>query len=157
MEFVKGIKISECEDLRAAGFDTPSSGRVFIRAIIKQVLIDGFFHGDPHPGNVLADPAVEADRLPGLRARRAARTAASGSTSSACIYAIKEVDIEGIADGLLALGKPTATSTKPEFRADIDRLARQYLVYGKVTSVGERDRAVPGRRLQQRPACSTAS
>ena len=31
-------------------------GTVFIRAIIKQVLVDGFFHGDPHPGNILADP-----------------------------------------------------------------------------------------------------
>ena len=56
MEFVHGIKISKADDLRAAGFDTTALGTVFIRAIIKQVLVDGFFHGDPHPGNILADP-----------------------------------------------------------------------------------------------------
>ena len=56
MEFVNGIKISKADELRAAGFDTAELGTVFIRAIIKQVLVDGFFHGDPHPGNILADP-----------------------------------------------------------------------------------------------------
>ena len=56
MEFVNGIKISKADELRAAGFDTAELGTVFIRSIIKQVLIDGFFHGDPHPGNILADP-----------------------------------------------------------------------------------------------------
>ena len=59
MEFVKGIKISKSDELREAGFDTAELGRVFLRAIIKQVLIDGFFHGDPHPGNVLVDPTSD--------------------------------------------------------------------------------------------------
>ena len=56
MEFVKGIKISKADELREVGFDTTELGTVFIRAIIKQVLVDGFFHGDPHPGNILGDP-----------------------------------------------------------------------------------------------------
>ena len=43
--------------LRDAGLDPSQLGATFMRAIIKQVLIDGFFHGDPHPGNVLVDPA----------------------------------------------------------------------------------------------------
>src|SRR4029450_11938965 len=58
MEFVKGIKISKADELRAAGFDTTELGTVFIRSMIKQVLVDGFFHGDPHPGNVLGDPGT---------------------------------------------------------------------------------------------------
>ena len=56
MEYVKGIKISNSETVREAGFDTDVLGDVFIRAVIKQVLIDGFFHGDPHPGNLMAVP-----------------------------------------------------------------------------------------------------
>ena len=73
MEFVKGIKISKADELRAAGFDTTELGTVFIRAIIKQVLVDGFFHGDPHPGNILGDPETQPDRVPGPRPRRPAR------------------------------------------------------------------------------------
>ncbi|HYJ79344.1 MAG TPA: AarF/UbiB family protein, partial [Longimicrobiaceae bacterium] len=52
MEFVHGIKIADPEPLRDAGLDPSQLGATFMRAIIKQVLIDGFFHADPHPGNV---------------------------------------------------------------------------------------------------------
>ena len=54
------------------------------------------------------------------------------------IYAVKEIDIPGIADGLLALGTPTTGFDEAQFRADIDRLARQYLVYGGVHVDGRR-------------------
>ena len=135
MEFVKGIKISKADALREAGFDTTELGTVFIRSIIKQVLIDGFFHGDPHPGNILADPIskqiifLDLGLIGQLNSQQ--RVDLLG-----LIYAIKEVDIPGIGDGLMALGKPTQTFDEPAFRDDIDRLARQYLIYGKADSLG---------------------
>ncbi len=135
MEFVKGIKISKVDELQAAGLDTAALGSVFIRAIIKQVLIDGFFHGDPHPGNVLADP--EANTIVFLdlglvgQLDRQQRLDLLG-----LIFAIRGVDIPGIADGLLALGKPMPGFNEVGFRNDIDRLARQYLIYGKADSLG---------------------
>ena len=49
MEFVHGIKIADPDGLRDAGLDPSQLGATFMRAIIKQVLIDGFFHADPHP------------------------------------------------------------------------------------------------------------
>jgi ubiquinone biosynthesis protein len=136
MEFVKGIKISKAEQLREAGFDTTELGTVFIRSIIKQVLVDGFFHGDPHPGNILADPIskqiifLDLGLVGQLNPQQ--RVDLLG-----LIYSIKEVDIAGIGDGLIALGKPTPTFNEPGFRSDIDRLARQYLIYGKASSFGD--------------------
>jgi ubiquinone biosynthesis protein len=135
MEFVNGIKLSKVELLREAGFDTSALGTVFIRAIIKQVLVDGFFHGDPHPGNILADPSskqivfLDMGLVGQLNAQQ--RVDLLG-----LIYSIKEVDIQGIGDGLLALGKPSRTFDEAGYRADIDRLARQYLIYGKADSLG---------------------
>jgi len=135
MEFVQGIKISRADDLRAAGFDTTELGTVFIRSMIKQVLVDGFFHGDPHPGNVLGDPQTRRIVFLDLglvgQLNQAQRIDLLG-----LIYAIKEIDIGGIGDGLIALGKPTATFDEAGFRSDIDRLAHQYLIYGKATSLG---------------------
>jgi ubiquinone biosynthesis protein len=136
MEFVRGIKISRADELREAGFDTTELGTVFIRSIIKQVLVDGFFHGDPHPGNILADPKsrqiifLDLGLVGQLNAQQ--RVDLLG-----LIYSIKEIDIPGIGDGLLALGKPTPAFDEAGFRGDIDRLARQYLVYGKASSLGD--------------------
>jgi ubiquinone biosynthesis protein len=136
MEFVHGIKISKADELRAAGFDTTALGTVFIRSIIKQVLVDGFFHGDPHPGNILADPKskqlifLDLGLVGQLNAQQ--RVDLLG-----LIYSIKEIDITGIGDGLMALGKPTHEFDEAGFRDDIDRLARQYLIYGKESSLGD--------------------
>jgi ubiquinone biosynthesis protein len=135
MEFVNGIKISKADELRAAGFDTEALGTIFIRSIIKQVLIDGFFHGDPHPGNILADP--ESKQLIFLDLGLVGQLSAQQRIDLlGLIYSIKDVDIPGIGDGLLALGKPTRQFDEAGYRGDIDRLARQYLIYGKADSLG---------------------
>jgi ubiquinone biosynthesis protein len=135
MEFIRGIKLSDADALREAGFDTEALGARFIRSVIKQVLIDGFFHGDPHPGNLLADP--ERRKLIFLDLGLVGELNATQRVDLlGLIYAVREVDIQGIADGLLALGKPTAQFNESRFRAEIDRLARQYLVYGEADSFG---------------------
>jgi ubiquinone biosynthesis protein len=55
MGFVRGVKISDVAALDAAGIDREALAHTFLRAIIKQILIDGFFHADPHPGNIFVD------------------------------------------------------------------------------------------------------
>jgi ubiquinone biosynthesis protein len=134
-QFVGGIKISKSEVLREAGFETDDLGSVFIRAFIKQVLIDGFFHGDPHPGNLLADPADK--RLYFIDMGLVGQLSSAQRVNLlGLIYALKDVDIPGIADGFIALGTPSKQFDEAQFRSDVDRLARQYLVYGGVTSIG---------------------
>jgi len=55
MEFVNGVKITDIERIRGAGLDLDMLSTRLMEAAVKQLLIDGFFHGDPHPGNVLVD------------------------------------------------------------------------------------------------------
>ena len=55
MEFIPGVKINDVEKLDEAGIDRESLAREFVQAMIKQALFDGFFHADPHPGNVLVN------------------------------------------------------------------------------------------------------
>lgn len=55
MELVKGVKISNVAAIKEAGIDCHALGTVFVQAMMKQALFDGFFHADPHPGNVLVD------------------------------------------------------------------------------------------------------
>lgn len=136
MEFIRGIKISDVDAIEAAGMDTRLLGSRFIRAIIKQVLIDGFFHGDPHPGNVLVVP--ETGRIVFLDLGLVGRLDRQQRLDLlSLIYAVREVDIPSIADGLLALGSTGPSFDEARFRDDIDRLAHQYLVYGHASSLGE--------------------
>jgi ubiquinone biosynthesis protein len=54
-EFVRGVKITNIQAIANAGLDRQLLAQTFVKAIVKQVIYDGFFHGDPHPGNVLVD------------------------------------------------------------------------------------------------------
>ena len=57
LEYLPGIKISHYEALDAAGIDRKSIAQKGAEAYLQQLLNDGFFHADPHPGNI----AVSAD------------------------------------------------------------------------------------------------
>lgn len=142
-EFVKGIKISDVERLRAAGLDTTHLGGVFIRAMIKQVLVDGFFHGDPHPGNVLVDPDTGRIVFLDFGLIGELRTD-QRMTLIQLLFALKGADSGGIADALLGLGTRGPGFDERRFRNDIDRMTRQYLIYGSVDSLGEGLSAVLG-------------
>jgi ubiquinone biosynthesis protein len=56
MEFIAGAKVSNVAALDAAGVDRKELADRFIKAMIRQILIEGFFHADPHPGNVFVVP-----------------------------------------------------------------------------------------------------
>jgi ubiquinone biosynthesis protein len=56
MEYIEGIKVNDFEKLRAAGYDLKAIARYGADALLKQVLVHGLFHGDPHPGNVFIMP-----------------------------------------------------------------------------------------------------
>ncbi|HZH32856.1 MAG TPA: AarF/ABC1/UbiB kinase family protein [Pyrinomonadaceae bacterium] len=53
MEFIRGTKVVDIEALRARRISPVKVNRLLIRTYLKQLLEDGFFHADPHPGNLL--------------------------------------------------------------------------------------------------------
>ncbi|HEX9024252.1 MAG TPA: AarF/UbiB family protein, partial [Geobacteraceae bacterium] len=56
LEYIDGIKVSDLGKLEQAGLDRRLIGRRGADAFLKMVLVHGFFHGDPHPGNVMILP-----------------------------------------------------------------------------------------------------
>ena len=56
LEYLPGIKISHYEALEAAGVDRKIVARQGAEAYLHQLLNDGFFHADPHPGNIAVSP-----------------------------------------------------------------------------------------------------
>ncbi len=53
LEFVRGTKVTDVEQLRARRISAVKVNRLLVRTYLKQLLEDGFFHADPHPGNLL--------------------------------------------------------------------------------------------------------
>ena len=51
-EFITGTKVSEMETLIASGCDTVALAQKGVKLIFEQLFIHGFFHADPHPGNI---------------------------------------------------------------------------------------------------------
>ncbi|CAN6238417.1 unnamed protein product [Urochloa humidicola] len=62
MEYVPGIKINRIKQLDELGVDRKRLGRYAVESYLEQILSHGFFHADPHPGNIAVDD-VNGGRL----------------------------------------------------------------------------------------------
>lgn len=76
MQYVHGKKITDLNPLARMEFDGDALAEELFRAYLQQILIDGFFHADPHPGNVfltddyriaLIDLGMVGKVMPGLQ------------------------------------------------------------------------------------------
>ena len=56
LEYLPGIKISHYDAIEAAGLDRKILARLGAKAYLQQILDGGFFHADPHPGNIAVSP-----------------------------------------------------------------------------------------------------
>ncbi|HEX3409008.1 MAG TPA: AarF/UbiB family protein [Candidatus Binataceae bacterium] len=53
MELVEGLRVTDVEGLERAGIDKHAVAQKLIEMFTQQILRDGFFHADPHPGNIM--------------------------------------------------------------------------------------------------------
>ncbi len=56
MEFIHGTKVTDLEEQARLNISPARVNRLLIKTYLKQLLEDGFFHADPHPGNLLVMP-----------------------------------------------------------------------------------------------------
>ncbi|PZV27177.1 MAG: hypothetical protein DCF12_05630 [Snowella sp.] len=54
LEWINGFKLTDTESIRAAGIDPNEIVRIGVTSGLRQLLEHGFFHADPHPGNLFA-------------------------------------------------------------------------------------------------------
>jgi predicted unusual protein kinase regulating ubiquinone biosynthesis (AarF/ABC1/UbiB family) len=116
MELVEGRKVTELGPLPRLELDGSALADELFRAYLQQILVDGRFHADPHPGNVL----VTADgRLALLDLGLVGRVGPQlQDRLLRLVLAVAEGEPEEAADGLVALGE-----TRPD--SQLDRLRRE--------------------------------
>ena len=62
LEWIDGIKINDYEALEAAGIDRLEVANRTVQAYFHQFFDEGFFHADPHPGNIFVKPGISSDQ-----------------------------------------------------------------------------------------------
>jgi ubiquinone biosynthesis protein len=124
MDYIHGKKITDLSPLRLMEIDGPSLARELFRAYLKQILLDGFVHADPHPGNVfltddnqiaLLDLGMVARLLPGFR-----------DNVLRLLLAISEGRGEEAAEVTIRTGEPKDRFDKIEFTKRIGELVAEH-------------------------------
>ncbi|HEV7843184.1 MAG TPA: AarF/ABC1/UbiB kinase family protein [Pyrinomonadaceae bacterium] len=101
MEFIRGTKVVDIEALRARRISPVKVNRLLVRTYLKQLLEDGFFHADPHPGNLLV---MDSGRLAffdfGMTGKITPRLQAQMINA---FFHVVERDVHGLAQDLIDL------------------------------------------------------
>ncbi|MFW6030740.1 MAG: ABC1 kinase family protein, partial [Halanaerobiales bacterium] len=124
LEEIKGIKLSEIDSPDQLDFAADKLAEFGAKSFMKQVLIDGFFHADPHPGNIfLVDGKYLAFIDFGLMGQL---TEEDRDKLSILFIAILKQDVNIISDMLLELGEFEEELNQRRFRLEIQDLLNRY-------------------------------
>jgi ubiquinone biosynthesis protein len=135
MDFVDARKVTDVGPLGLLELDGVELSNQLFKAYLTQILVNGFFHADPHPGNVL----LAADqRLVLLDLGMVARITPSMQEHLVrLLMAVGEGRVEETAQATLAIGEPRRGFDRKQFRNRIsDLLARVEDVAAGTTQVG---------------------
>lgn len=123
MDYIGGRKITKLGPLALLEMDGEGLAEELFRAYLKQILVDGFFHADPHPGNIfltddgriaLLDLGMTARLGPSLQERLLK-----------LLLAISEGQSEKAADAAIQMGEPRESFDELQFRRRIGEVVAQ--------------------------------
>ena len=130
MEFIRGVKISDLAAIDGAGIDRKVLATNTLRALIKQLMIDGFFHADPHPGNLLVNlqtgdvTFIDTGMMGELEL-------AQRLSLIQLLIALQSRDIDGTAAMLKSLSNPFLDNIDEKaYRKDFQRTLGPYMIGG---------------------------
>ncbi|MFA6033967.1 MAG: AarF/ABC1/UbiB kinase family protein [Myxococcota bacterium] len=121
MEFIEGIKITDAGE----GYNRETLAVNLLEASFKQVFEDGFFHADPHPGNILALPDNRVALLDFGQVGELTKTQKELLTSLALAIALK--DSESIARLIHRAARSDKRVRLARLRVDIENLLDKYI------------------------------
>ncbi|HXG65507.1 MAG TPA: AarF/ABC1/UbiB kinase family protein [Blastocatellia bacterium] len=126
MEFIEGLKVTDVEGLRFAGHDPHEVVKLLARTYLKQLLEDGFFHADPHPGNlrVMGDGRLAFFDF-GMVGRLSMELQ---SKLINAFFHVVERDVHGLVDDMVRLGFiQLSPEQERQFKPIIEGLFDRYL------------------------------
>lgn len=124
MEFVEGTKLIEEKKLDEQGYNRKILAERVVQAIFHQILIAGFFHGDPHPGNILALPEEVIVFMDfGMVGRL---TPEMKYHFASFVIAMMHQNTDEVIKAITRMGLVPEDVNMQQLRADVDRLKENY-------------------------------
>lgn len=129
MERLEGIRIDELQALDEAGYDRHAIATDTTTVLIKEILEDGFFHADPHPGNFVIMPGATAQEavIGAMDFGMVGTISKSGRIDilQTCELAVR-ADARGLVGHIQRMGVCYGPIDDKALERDIDRLLQQY-------------------------------
>ena len=125
MEYVDGVPISHAEELQARGYDLDEIGTKLLDNYASQVLDQGFFHADPHPGNIL----IRGGQIVYIDLGLVGRLGDSDRADfGAMVKAVGMRDSAGLSDALMRFAVKVDESkvNYPQFLEQLDSIIAKY-------------------------------
>ena len=123
LERIRGLKITDLPGLDGAGVDRAALAEALAHTVAKMVLLDGYYHGDPHPGNFFVEPGGRIGIVDFGRVGRIDDNLRSGL--SRLLMALIQKDPDRLTSALLALSA-AATVDRGGLRQDLSALLSRY-------------------------------
>lgn len=125
MEFVQGVKLNDIEKLLELGYSCKSVAEHVIKIIFQQILIEGFFHGDPHPGNIFVLPGEVISLIDfGMVGRL---TPDMKYHFASIVIAMMRQDTDAMIQAVLKMGIVPDDVNMPLLRRDVEELREKYM------------------------------
>jgi predicted unusual protein kinase regulating ubiquinone biosynthesis (AarF/ABC1/UbiB family) len=124
MEFIGGLKVLELDGLRQRGINPPDIIKLIARTYLKQLLEDGYFHADPHPGNLRV---MDGGRLAFFDFGMVGRISSKlQSQLIDAFFHIVEKDVKGLTQDLINLQFLAPTVDQEVIKPVVEKLFTDY-------------------------------
>ncbi len=122
-EYIDGIPLNDYSQLIEAGYDLEDVGKKLMLSFIKQVFKDGYFHGDPHPGNLLVrdgkicfiDFGIMGELEAGMRA-----------SLNDILYSFTAQDVDGMTKAILSVTQFDNGLNRAVLSQDVEQMLGRY-------------------------------
>lgn len=124
MSYIEGIQIDHVDELTALGYDMTEIGEKTAASYCKQILEDGFFHADPHPGNLWISGGQVAWLDLGMTGHLSEN---NKQLIKRAVLALLQNDIYEVKNVLLAMGETKDRINHARLYTDIDDIVSKFM------------------------------
>lgn len=124
MEYINGIKVSQIDRLDTEGYDRKVIAERTASSLLHQILMEGFFHGDPHPGNIVVLPGNTIAWMDfGMTGRLSPHMK---SQFAALVLSMKSGSTQGIIKAISEMGVIPPEADMTALELDVEDLKEKY-------------------------------